>query len=264
MAITCGWASIDENGRARGGKAGDQTGREVKTGPWYDFGQTEVLRWKDRAKAKQFATIIRAWCNNPHIGYDQDQRTTLGSWCKSHGWDYKVTANVETDCSRMVADGVNCVMKRETIKIASTFYTGNLGTVLKRTGLFTSLTGSKYCDQDAYLMEGDIINNPARHVIVALANGSKAGSTTTTSKRGYTGTFPTIPKKGYIGYGDKGAQVSNLQRFLNWYGGYGLAVDGQFGPKTLAAVKKFQKAVGTGVDGQFGPKSLAKAKAVKK
>ena len=80
----------------------------------------------------------------------------------------------------------------------------------------------------------------------------------------YSGTFPTIPKKGYLGIGDSGTQVKNLQRFLNWYGSYGLSVDGSFGTKTQTAVKKFQKAVGITVDGFFGAKSLAKAKAVRK
>ena len=37
MSIKCGWASIDERGRASGGKAGDQTGVEVKIGNWYYF-----------------------------------------------------------------------------------------------------------------------------------------------------------------------------------------------------------------------------------
>lgn len=32
MSVKCGWASIDEWGRASGGKAGDQTGVEVKVG----------------------------------------------------------------------------------------------------------------------------------------------------------------------------------------------------------------------------------------
>ncbi|WP_458397838.1 endolysin-like domain-containing protein [Anaerotignum sp.] len=184
MAVLCGWASQDERAKASGGKAGDQTGKEVKTGSWYDFGQTAVYRWKDRSKAKTYASIIKYWCNDSDVGYDQNQRTTLGAWCKKHDWSYKVNTPVETDCSRMVADGINCTMKKEVFTIGSTFYTGNLGDKLMATGLFTKLTGSKYCDQDAYLMVGDIINNPARHVITALANGSKAStSSTTTSKK---------------------------------------------------------------------------------
>lgn len=191
MSIICGWASIDENGKASGGKAGDQTGREVKLGPWYQFGQKEVYRWKDPAKAKKYASIIRAWCNNPHIGYDQGARTTLGKWCKAHKWSYKVTENVETDCSRMVADAVNCTMGRETIKIGETFYTGNLGARLMRTGLFECYTGTAYTGTDTSLKEGDIINNPTRHVISALENGSKV-KTTTANK---TTTKKTTPKK---------------------------------------------------------------------
>lgn len=94
------------------------------------------------------------------------------------------------------------------------------------------------------------------------------GSTTTTkkstTKKGYTGTFPTLPSGGALVYGSKGQQVKNLQAFLNWYGGYKLAVDGSFGPATLKAVKAYQKAEGLAVDGYFGPKSLAQAKKVKK
>lgn len=179
MAVLCGWASIDENGHAKNGKAGDQTGKEVKTGNWYDFGQTAVYRWKNRTYAEKYATIIKAWCANKNIGYDQYQRNTLGQWCKAHKWSYAVNSPVETDCSRMVADAINCTMKREVVPLNCTFYTGNLGDVLLRTGLFEKLTGSKYCDSSNYLMVGDIINNPARHVISALANGAKivSGST---------------------------------------------------------------------------------------
>lgn len=86
------------------------------------------------------------------------------------------------------------------------------------------------------------------------------------TKKGYTGTFPKVPP--ILKKGSKGTQVKNLQKFLNWYGDYGLAVDGDFGTKTQSAVKKFQKAVfpkeKSEWDGEFGEKSLAKAKAVKK
>lgn len=183
MAVLCGWASQSENGSVTG-KAGDQTGKEVKTGNWYDFGQTEVFRWKDRNKAVLFASIIKYWCNNKNVGYDQPDRTSLGAWCKKHKWSYKVDTPVETDCSRMEGDGVNCTMKKEVIKIGETFYTGNLGEKLMATGLFIKLTASKYIDDDDYLMTGDIINNPARHVITALENGSKASTskTSTSSK----------------------------------------------------------------------------------
>lgn len=55
--------------------------------------------------------------------------------------------------------------------------------------------------------------------------------------------------------GSKGNQVRTLQRLLNALGYSCGNVDGSFGPKTLAAVKKFQKAKGLDVDGSCGPKT---------
>lgn len=110
--------------------------------------------------------------------------------------------------------------------------------------------------------------------IEKLASAGKPVETSKTStskkkpvkstKKGYTETFPSLPKKGYLGEGDKGVQVGRLQAFLNWYGDYGLKRDDSFGPATKKAVKAFQKAEGIEVDGYFGKDSLKKAKAVKK
>ena len=80
----------------------------------------------------------------------------------------------------------------------------------------------------------------------------------------YGGPFPKLPGRGYFKRGDKGTQVKNLQKFLNWFGNYKLAVDGSYGPKTEAAQKKFQKACGLKQDGMFGEASLSKAKRVRK
>lgn len=79
-------------------------------------------------------------------------------------------------------------------------------------------------------------------------------------KKAYVGTFP----KGTLKKGSKGNEVKNLQKFLNWYGNYGLKIDGLFGSDTEKAVKAFQRATGLTIDGIFGAKSLAKAKNVKK
>jgi len=97
---------------------------------------------------------------------------------------------------------------------------------------------------------------------------AKPASTTTPKpaakvKKGYAGTFPKLPKRGYFKKGDKGKQVKNLQKFLKWYG-YKISVDGKCGKNTIKTVKKFQKAVGMKATGRFGKKTLAKAKAVKK
>ena len=174
MGTLCGWAAIDENGRAVGGKAGDQTGKEVHTGSWYYFGQNAVYRWKDREKAKKYAEIIKAFCKNDHIGYDQGGRTTLFNLLKSKGWDYKkVNKNVECDCSALVVAAVNCTVKKTAL--ASWNATSTLDKSLMTTGLFEKLTSAKYTKEDDYLMIGDICNAPYKHVISAIANGRKAG-----------------------------------------------------------------------------------------
>lgn len=51
--------------------------------------------------------------------------------------------------------------------------------------------------------------------------------------------------------GSKGKEVEQLQKFLQ------ITADGDFGPKTNAAVKKFQKDNGLVVDGIVGPKTMA-------
>ena len=44
MAVLCAWASANEYGKTTGGKAGDQTGKEVKCGNIYNFGRLPAGR----------------------------------------------------------------------------------------------------------------------------------------------------------------------------------------------------------------------------
>lgn len=55
--------------------------------------------------------------------------------------------------------------------------------------------------------------------------------------------------------GSKGNDVLELQKLLNKNGNYGLAEDGSFGSKTLAAVKDYQQKNGLAVDGIVGTKT---------
>lgn len=87
---------------------------------------------------------------------------------------------------------------------------------------------------------------------------------TVSEKVGYAGTYPTLPSRGYFKKGDKGTQVKNLQKLLNWLNGAKLSVDGILGNDTLNEVGKFQKTYGLKVDKLFGKDCLAKAKTIKK
>ena len=83
---------------------------------------------------------------------------------------------------------------------------------------------------------------------------------TDSTAKPYSGTFPSTTLK----KGSKGTQVKYLQKFLNWYGSFNLVVDGDFGNKTLAAVKTFQSKEGLVVDGIVGVKTINKMQSVKK
>lgn len=108
---------------------------------------------------------------------------------------------------------------------------------LKVDGHFGPKTLSAVKDyQKAHGLKVDGIAGPK-----TLAKLIPASTTTTTALR----------------YGNKGSGVESLQTYLNKFS-YKLIVDGSFGPKTLAAVKSFQKAHGLVVDGLAGPKTWAK------
>lgn len=57
-------------------------------------------------------------------------------------------------------------------------------------------------------------------------------------------------------YGSRGTEVRTIQDKLKRWGYYTGSVDGIYGSKTVAAVKKFQQKNGLTVDGIAGPKTL--------
>lgn len=71
----------------------------------------------------------------------------------------------------------------------------------------------------------------------------------------YTGAIPAPTLK----EGSTGTKVKSLQKFLNWYGKFGLTVDGNFGKKTEDALKAFQKTEKIKQDGVYGKDSNTKA-----
>ena len=80
----------------------------------------------------------------------------------------------------------------------------------------------------------------------------------------YKGTLPKLPFRGWFTSGDSGAEVKKLQSFLNWYGGYGLKIDGKVGRLTIDAVKQYQGREKLKIDGAFGKQCLERAKIVKR
>jgi murein L,D-transpeptidase YcbB/YkuD len=83
---------------------------------------------------------------------------------------------------------------------------------------------------------------------------------TTTTKKPATGKTPAAPTV-TLKPGDTGAQVKRLQRFLRLFGYSTSPVDGDYGPATTAAVKRFQQATNLTADGIAGPATLKAIKA---
>lgn len=240
MAVKIGSARIDENGKAKGGKAGDQTGKEVSTQSWYKHAKGwRVFRAKDPATAEKIAQDMQWACDNKHIGYDQGQRLTLYDAAKPLGFNCKkVTTNCETDCSALVR--VCCAYAGISLP---NFRTPTEPAALMDSGAFTEMKGSKYTDTDKYLKRGDIlVTRTQGHTVIALTNGSKADKEPEPD-----------PKLGErtLRKGDTGSDVMELQKDLMKLG-YSLptyGADGDFGSETEKAVKTFQLAYGLTDDG---------------
>lgn len=168
MSIKIGHASIDENRKAKGGNAGDQTQKEVCTRTWYNKPWTSVIRPKDSTVAEKIAKAMEQACANDKIGYDQNQRTTLYTQAKANNWDLsKITTACECDCSSLVAVCVNAAG----ISVSKDIYTGNEKAALNATGKFTVYTDSKYTGSDNYLKRGDILLGSG-HTAIVLSNGA--------------------------------------------------------------------------------------------
>lgn len=239
MAVMIGSARIDENGKARGGKAGDQTGREVSIQNWYDHKKTwRVFRAKDREKASMIAQDMQWACDNPHIGYDQGERLTLYDASKPYGFNCKVVKkHCETDCSALVR--VCCAYAGIMLP---NFRTPTEPGVLLNSGYFEELKGDKYAHSSAYLKRGDIlVTSTQGHTVVVLSDGPKAEDTPEPSKLGERD----------LRRGCKGDDVRELQTDLIKLG-YSLpkyGADADFGSETEKAVRAFQLDHGLLADG---------------
>lgn len=245
--VYIGSARIDERGRASGGQAGDQTGKEVSTQNWYDHSKGWiVLRPKDGAKAQKIAKGMQSACDNPNIGYDQTNNQSLWNLVKDKGFDpAKADKPCETDCARLVR--VCCAYAGI---MADDFYTATEATVLMRTGEFIKLTDSKYTDAPDYLGAGDILVTRSKgHTVVVLSNGKYYDGSADEPERALGDRI--------LRDGDYGADVIELQTRLKAVGYDPGEIDGEFGPNTEDAVEALQTAAGITVDGEFGPDSLA-------
>lgn len=175
MAILIGHASIDENGKARNGKAGDQTKKEVCTRKWYSKPWDFMLRCKDQNKAEKMAIACERGCANDNIGYDQNQRNTLGIAAGKVGYDLsKIAEPCETDCSEFMTVCARAAGILVPYSSGNAPTTSTMKAAFCRTREFEILTDFKYLISDDYLKRGDILVKAGSHTVMALENGAKA------------------------------------------------------------------------------------------
>lgn len=171
MTAKIGHASLDENNKVKGGKAGDQTGKEVLIQDWYlrQNGWSAVFRAKDTIVAEKIAKAIEQACKNNNIGYDQSQRTTLYEQAKKVNWELsQIKSKCECDCSSLVSVCVNAAG----ITVSKDMYTGNQKEVLHSTNKFNIFTDEKYLKKPDYLQRGDILLGPG-HTAVVVTNSTR-------------------------------------------------------------------------------------------
>ena len=170
-----GHSSINEKNRTTGGKAGDQTGREVVKTSYFKRSWNYVLRAKDKNIAEKMAQACEAGCDNPAIGYGQDHRNSLRTQAKLCGMNLNLIKNdCECDCSSFMSVCAECAGIPIPYVNGNAPTTSSMRTSFMNTGYFDLLTDKKYLDSDRYLRRGDILVAVGEHTIMMLSNGELA------------------------------------------------------------------------------------------
>ena len=119
------WASIGENGKATGGKKGDQTKKEVKVAPYYEFGQTWVIRFRSTSRGKKAGKAAKLLAENDNVGYAQDDRVSLYNECERINWDMERINEIRKcncDCSLLIVCAINFAYRKRKLPSSHTTY----------------------------------------------------------------------------------------------------------------------------------------------
>ena len=187
-----------------------------------------ILRFKSEERRYKMCKFSLATVSNKKISYSNQPK--FEDKVKAFGYNLPRVRGLKTsaNCSNFIDGAVGAVTGK---------YVRDLGAkhnkkYLAKTNFFTSHKYSK-----SALLAGDICGT-SKHTWMIMQGSA-------------------------ISVGCEGVNVKRLQSFLRW-AGYNIAVDGDFGMKTLEAVKAFQTKVGLKADGIVGNGTIAKMKAYRK
>lgn len=166
------WASIGENGKAVGGKKGDQTGKEVRVGNYYNFGQNVVIRFRDKKWGRKMAKVAKYFTTSNIVGYNQNDRESFYDECAIRGWNFKIIQKdiingkfpkCNTDCSALCATCINVVLGEGKVPCFTT-HTMIKWTIGRNPSLFGYIPMSDI--ENVGWQKGDMPLKAGKHVII--------------------------------------------------------------------------------------------------
>lgn len=166
--VKVGSARIDENGNISGGRAGDQTKREVATEPYYSHPKGwYMLRAKDTEVAKKIGQAMCESCSNDNIGYSQSDRYGVITNLKVYGRIAKIAVKTNADCSSLVR--ACCIQAGINV---GDFNTASEVAVLERTGAFNKAVA---VIPSTKLQAGDILVTRSKgHTVIVTESDNKS------------------------------------------------------------------------------------------
>lgn len=170
-----GEARCNEFGKLSGGKPGDQTGKEVGMGNWYNGGWIYMFRAKDKAIRDKLAQAMIDTCNNSNIGYNIDVPNRYAAWdnAEANGHQIaKINKKGDTTCSQAVsmcmrAVGIPKAYAPRHMDIAT------MTRVMKSSPHFTMLVDKSYTKSASKLLPGDILLSSHHTVIVVKSPNAR-------------------------------------------------------------------------------------------
>ena len=282
MAIKIAHFSIDENNRAKGGVAGDQSGKECCIRDWYNKPWDYYIEITDEELANKAADLFEKVANRNDAGYDQGQRLTFYDELVRCKGDVSKMKPCEADCS----SGISSIYKFLGLNVNQSCTTRNIRAAFVNTGKAKVYSDKEHTASDKYAKRGGLYLKEGSHVVMAIENGSGSNSkqtATTTSTSTPSSSTNTYTKTQFIkdvqaatgakvdgiagtetlsktvtvskSKNNKHVVVKPIQKYLNSIGFNCGTPDGIAGAKFDAAVKAFQKANGCEIDGEITAKN---------
>ena len=210
MAIKIAHFSGDENRGIKGGKAGDQTGRECCVRDWYSQPWDYYIEITDEAMANRAADIFTQVANRNEAGYDQSQRLTFYDTLVACNGDISKMAPCESDCSA----GVSSIYKFVGLNVSQACTTRNLRAAFEKTGKVKVYSDKDHVASDKYAKRGGLFLKEGKHVAMAVENGSAYTAAPAPAKPAAPTPAPSTPATGY-----KNGDIIKLKPGAKYYNG---------------------------------------------